>query len=513
VSVPTPVPQPSRRRQLSVQALARWFVVLVCLALAGVDGRSIWRAHDAALRTAQQSAENLSRSVAQHAGDTIKKADTLLYGLVGDLERYAMSEAFTNPLQPLLAARAAQLPEIQGLYIYDRDGNWVITSLRGDTAKLNNADREYFAYHRTHADTGPYISAPLRSRLSNEWVVPVSRRIDDADGTFAGVAVATIRLDYLIAYYGSFAIGERGSIALARMDGTVLMRRPDSGVAFGSSIARAPFFRERIQRERSGTGVTLSPFDGEERIVSFRQLDNYPLAALVGLSTDEILDRWRAETARHLIGIALLIVLIALLGRHLVKQIRDRASISAQLIDTQEKLIALNAELERLALQDALTGLANRRQFDLALASEFRRAARKHTSLALLMIDVDNFKRYNDEYGHPAGDRCLQAISGVIHVQRPGDLSARYGGEEFAILMPDTSLEGAVKVAQQIRDDVMARALPHSRNPGGVVTVSIGVATARPNRGDTDPAGLLQSADAALYAAKAAGRNRVSTPD
>ncbi|HEY5800903.1 MAG TPA: diguanylate cyclase, partial [Burkholderiaceae bacterium] len=279
----------------------------------------------------------------------------------------------------------------------------------------------------------------------------------------------------------------------------------------GVSMAGTPLFREHLATMREGSSNDISSFDGTERVLAFRRLQNYPLVAVVGVSRDEALDNWRIETARHLIGMTLLVILIALMGRHLVRQIRVRAVMSQQLLDTQTKLLASNAELERLALQDALTGLANRRQFDLALASEFRRAVRRQTSLALLMLDVDNFKRYNDEYGHPAGDRCLQAISGVIHGQRPGDLSARYGGEEFAILLPDTTLDGAVKLAQHLRDGVRALKLPHKRNPAGIVTISIGVAALTPPRGEGDAHLLLQTADAALYAAKASGRDAVST--
>ncbi|HEY5801460.1 MAG TPA: hypothetical protein VIT92_14650, partial [Burkholderiaceae bacterium] len=166
------------RRQISVPAMARAFVVLVCLALVAVDGRSIWRAREGYLRAAQLSAQNVTRSVAQHAGDTIKKADTVLFGLVGDLERTAMSEAATAPLHPLLVARAGQLPEVQGLYIFDNAGHLAVSSLDGKVQPFNSADRDYFRHHQSNRTREPYIGTPIRNRADGEWVVPVSRRIE-----------------------------------------------------------------------------------------------------------------------------------------------------------------------------------------------------------------------------------------------------------------------------------------------------------------------------------------------
>jgi len=507
-STSLPPPPPPRGRQLSVPALARAFVILVCLALVAVDGRNIWRSYNASLRTSELSVQNVTRSIAQHAGDTIKKADTVLFGLLGDIEEIGMAPKDIVKLQPLLAERAAQLPEMQYVSIINKDGHWILNSLGQMPSGLDFSDREYFEFHQKNSTQQPHISAPLLSRTTGDWMIPISRRINAADGSFAGVALAAIRMSYLDGYYNSFSIGNDGSILLLQYDGKILARRSTADIPLNMNVATMPFFRDRVLRDLDGIGYTASG-DGIERLFSFRRLDNYPLIAIVGLSKQEALSNWRDETIRHVIGIVLLISMIALMGHYLLRQIRVRAKISVQLEETQKKLIDLNNELERLALQDALTGLANRRQFDAALKIEFKRAVRQQGSLALLMIDVDHFKRFNDEYGHPAGDRCLQAISGVIHLQRPGDLSARYGGEEFGILLPDTDLAGAIAVAQQIRMGVKTLQLPHKRNPGGVVSISVGIASIRPSRNDLDPNVLLQASDQALYTAKAKGRDQI----
>jgi diguanylate cyclase (GGDEF)-like protein len=169
--------------------------------------------------------------------------------------------------------------------------------------------------------------------------------------------------------------------------------------------------------------------------------------------------------------------------------------------------------LENLAFLDGLTGIANRRQFDLQLEKEWRRMMRRSAPLALLLIDIDHFKKFNDHYGHGAGDDCLRIVAHTISsiIKRPGDLAARYGGEEFAIILPDTDEKGASIVAEAMRLAVDALKLPHAMSMvADNVTVSIGVAGRTPQH-DQNEKDLINSADRALYLAKEAGRNRVST--
>jgi diguanylate cyclase (GGDEF)-like protein/PAS domain S-box-containing protein len=177
---------------------------------------------------------------------------------------------------------------------------------------------------------------------------------------------------------------------------------------------------------------------------------------------------------------------------------------------TEEHLQSAYRAMETLVVVDALTGIANRRRFDDALATEWRRALREGSKLSLLLIDADHFKRYNDTYGHVRGDSCLKQIAeaALDVVLRPGDLVARYGGEEFAVILPGTDETGAKGVADEICDAVRNRRLPHEGNAPGIVTISIGCATIVPQRGKTAQ-DLIESADQALYRAKGRGRNRV----
>jgi diguanylate cyclase (GGDEF)-like protein/PAS domain S-box-containing protein len=173
----------------------------------------------------------------------------------------------------------------------------------------------------------------------------------------------------------------------------------------------------------------------------------------------------------------------------------------------------LEEKLETLATMDSLTGLANRRRFDERLLEEWDRAHRERSSLALLMIDVDHFKTFNDEYGHPAGDECLRAVARILvaEAQRTTDLAARYGGEEFAMLLPNTDAAGCERIGERIRRALREAGIPHALSlPSGLLTASLGGAACRPGSEKlSGHASLVEAADRALYAAKDGGRNRL----
>ncbi|MDN7180087.1 diguanylate cyclase [Caballeronia sp. SEWSISQ10-4 2] len=177
---------------------------------------------------------------------------------------------------------------------------------------------------------------------------------------------------------------------------------------------------------------------------------------------------------------------------------------------SQQKLLETNLELQRLTNSDGLTGLSNRRCLDDYMNAEWKRAARDQSQLGFLMIDVDNFKSYNDTYGHVAGDDVLKLVARAIEssLNRPADLAARFGGEEFAVVLPSTSAGGLRLLGEKIRMAVEALAVPHTGSASERVTISVGGVMQVPQPSE-EVKQLIEAADLALYRAKRDGRNRV----
>ncbi|QGZ39507.1 diguanylate cyclase (GGDEF)-like protein [Pseudoduganella flava] len=500
-------------RRLPITFWTTVFVTVVCVTLVALDFERSWHARRVLLEQTERNATNLARAMSEHADDTLRTAETSLADLQERIQTDGTSPTQMARLHRLMADHVHRLPELDALSAYDETGRRLVTSQADQDRAVNNADREYFQYHLRNPGAGSRIGRPVVSRATGRWVIPVSRRLDKPDGAFDGVVLATIAIDYFREFYASFDIGADGAVALLSDDGTMLVRRPFREQSIAANIGNTPLYDAYTRVARIGTGMFRSTQDGKVRLNSYRPLQHYPLFVTAALSKDEVLAHWWRDTLTHTAGVIVLAALLALFGQRLVRQMRRRLQVESKLREARDSLAGLNAALEKLALQDGLTGLANRRQFDVSLGNEFSRATRHGAPLALAMIDVDHFKAYNDRYGHGAGDICLRAAAQAIRRQTPGragDLAARYGGEEMAVLLPNTDVAGAHAVAERMREAIAALALPHAGSPHGIVTISAGVAAMVPRRGVDAASALLELADRALYAAKAAGRNRVA---
>jgi two-component system chemotaxis family response regulator WspR len=189
---------------------------------------------------------------------------------------------------------------------------------------------------------------------------------------------------------------------------------------------------------------------------------------------------------------------------------REMKKLQEQLTENHQQLEESNAILQRLSTLDGLTGIANRRHFDDTLQLQWRSSVRQQTTLSLIMLDIDFFKKYNDGYGHQGGDDCLKEVAQTLaaSLQRPCDFIARYGGEEFVAVLPNTDAHGAAQIAEIMRANIQAKNIPHAySNVASHVSISLGVAAMQAHENAT-PAELIAKADAALYRAKEAGRNR-----
>lgn len=489
-------------KRLPLRKAAVLFIAVVCLSLCGLLYLQLEqsRRHDLAL--AQVASSNLTRAMAQQAKDTFMQADLVLTSLADWIQADGFGASQKPRLQKTFARRVQALNQLHGIFLFDQKGLWVVTSFDDLPRGSGVGDRDYFKFHQQNVSSLAHIGPAIRSRENGEWIIPISKRVNDKKGNFQGVLLAGIKMAYFDQFFKSFSIDDNGSMFLGLTDGTLLARRPFVESLIGTSLAKSEIFEKLLPSARSGNAMFNSLVDGVVRLYGYRQLDTYPLVVSAASSRDSILKDWNDTAFRSTVIVALVVLGVGLFGWMFLYQVRVGERVEADLRKAKDAL-------KLIATHDSLTGLANRRLFEGALDIEFGRGARQSSSLSLIMLDIDYFKRYNDAYGHVAGDHCLaevaRAVKGGCH--RKADLAVRYGGEEFAVLLPDTNIHGAMVIAEQIRRSVMDKNIIHSGSPSGFVTVSLGCYSFVPTGRDSMEV-FIERADAALYQAKHSGRNR-----
>ncbi|VVM37149.1 hypothetical protein PS623_00083 [Pseudomonas fluorescens] len=479
------------------------FMAVVMLVFVATEAWRFWRDYRAAFTVAENSVVNLARASAQHAEDSIRQVDAITAALAERLEGDGFANLDRPRLHALLRQQVQIMPQLHGLFVYGADGTWLATDHTVTAPKANNADRDYFTYHREHTGRQIRIGSVVKSRSTEELIIPISRRLNFPDGSFAGVLLGTIRVDWFVRYYGDFQIDQSGALVLAKRDGTILVRRPFVEQVLGSSLADSEVFRDYLPYANEGVVETVAVVDGTPRLYAYRALTSYPLVVQAGLSRDAILAAWRQDVIKS-IGVLLVLLLgLSLFGWVVLRQLRERIVIERALHQAHQTL-------KDLALTDSLTGLGNRRRLDAVLDVEIARARRQGYPVALVMMDLDFFKAYNDRYGHLAGDQCLRRVAEVLGqaLKRPADLAVRYGGEEFTLLLPDTDGHGAGLIVQETLQQLRRLAIEHAGSPFGVVSASAGIAVAHPAQQPISSQALVAEADAALYEAKRQGRDR-----
>ena len=434
---------------------------------------------------ARQSLENLASSLDADISRNVEIYDLSLRAAASSMVAPEFNQISAPIRRLILFDRTATAKHFGRIQVFDAEGRLTIDASTLDPVPENCSDEEYFRVHRDQPDAGLFISRPMLHH--GAYAIVLSRRITGVDGSFLGVVAGSIRFSFFHELFDRLHLGPYDTISVLRHDATVIMRRPFDLDAIGSNLGNVPGVM-RVLSERGGSYSGLGAVDGVPRLLVWSD-GTRPLVVLVGKPWSSIFSLWLTEATR--IGAIMLALVVFVLGGtlFLAREIGRRA--------------AAEQKLEELATTDALTGLRNRRKFDAALENEWRRAARQKIPLALLMIDADHFKSYNDTFGHQAGDEVLVGIAICISdsVRRAGDCAARYGGEEFAVVLPGLSSAEALAVAETIGLKVQQ----WSSDPT-ITTVSIGVASLTPDT-TVDRSELLNAADKALYAAKANGRN------
>jgi len=440
-----------------------------------------------------------------------------------------------------LAGFAVDVPWIRALSVVGPDDR-IICSTRPRAVGLDVSDRPYVQDARR--SRGFVLSDYLIERSTNQPAVMAAYPTLGKDEIVDAIIVAAIDLQWVGRLSPLVETRAGATALLLDRNGTVLAEFPQH-LKRGQNFADHPLFREVFSRLDGD--VRAAGFDGVRRIFAFTRLAGTDARILIGLDEAEALRRIDREIGIAYLQLALFGILTLLAAWYggeqlIVEPIRALARTAARigrgdldarpnakklapefvplaaaltdmaikLAERERELRSANRHLEALASIDGLSGLANRRSFDARLQAEWERAAGLKRPVALMMIDVDHFKLFNDNYGHLEGDQCLRVIAETLSAatSQSGDLAARYGGEEFVLLLPDTNLATALEIAGRLRHTVAALAIAHRFAPCGHVTVSIGVASLTPTAA-SDPQVLIEAADSGLYAAKRKGRNMV----
>jgi diguanylate cyclase (GGDEF)-like protein len=435
---------------------------------------------------ARQTLENLASSIDADISRNIELYDLSLRAVASNLVMPAIKDVSKEIRHLILFDHAATAKHFGAIQVFDAQGKLTIDAASLDPVPEDRSNADYFQVHRDKPDMGLYMSSPTPHR--GAYSIVLSRRITGADGGFAGVVVGSIRFSYFQELFGRLALGSGDTITVLRHDRTIIMRTPFDPQVIGKNLAERRDWRsENLKEGAAYAGV--GPVDLTPRLY-VRSGSTNLFFVVVGKPLASVLQLWHREALRIGAIMAVLILFVVGTTLFLAREIGRRA--------------AAEDKLQELATTDALTGLRNRRKFDLEIDAEWRRAARNNAPVAILMIDADHFKAYNDTFGHQAGDQVLVGIAICISdsVRRASDCPARYGGEEFAVLLPGLAAVEAFAVAETIR----LKVAQWSEDPE-VTTVSIGAASMIPMEA-LDWPDLIEAADKALYAAKANGRNQ-----
>lgn len=608
-----------------------WIWILAGLAAGGfalLCGLVVLDGKRDAERQADMAAGNMTQTIEQDIARTFELLDLSLQGVIRGLQEPEFSALRGEARQLALFDYEANATYLNAILVLDETGAIVEDSQSLVPPKLNFADSDFFRIQRDHDDVGMFLSQPLKSPWQEgEWMIALSRRISKPDGSFGGVVVGTVQVDYFQSLFANLSLGHQGTITLFHSDGLLVTRQPFHLQEIAKDFKNTTLFRH-YPAESTGHFDSSNTEDGVSRRFTFVRIRNLPLVISVGFAIADIYAPWRqkelfggALMAGLILTIVALLILLsrefagrrradalsreseakyrlltdnssdgiilrdrdgrrryatpayyAILGRSLdeigdkrlndfldeesreaqrdtVKRLRAGEqkvivllqyshpdgtrkwleSTSSAIADESGTITEIVTNLRDVTLRkatedalaaaattDAMTGIANRRSFDAALANEWKRAIRSRSNIALLMIDVDFFKAYNDTLGHLRGDDALKLVATCINsnIRSPNDFGARYGGEEFAVILSGADTCGALAAAEKLRRSVLALALPQPASPIGAVTISIGMTSMQPKPGDDDTS-LIRTADAALYQAKQNGRNRTeqSVPD
>ena len=467
-------------------------VVLVTLCFCAICTHVLVEARHAAWARAGDTAASMTVAIESDVVRSVEALNLSLQGVINNLAHPEIGGISPDLRQRVLFDHSTTSPQFGAMLVIDETGRLRHDSRNVAPKPVDLSGRDYFRIHQTKNAPVLYVGQPEAARQSGTFIIGISKRLSHPDGSCAGVVAGTVQLSHFKKLFKDMALGPHSIITLGRTDGTVLMRWPFDDAMIGKSIKTAEIFKQ-LEKTRAGRFEATAITDGVHRLYVYSQINDLPVFVSIGQATSDIYAQWQRYAWTIAILITVLTAMSAVLAWFLLRELNWHS--------------AAEQNLAMLASTDGLTGLSNRWHFDETIRREWRRARRDHRPIALLMIDADEFKIYNDSHGHQAGDQLLKVIGEAMlgSIRRGNDLAARYGGDEFAVLLPGTSLEGAALVAAEIRERFDAGC--RDQRLADSAKISIGCACLVPERA-AGHAALLTAADGALYRAKAGGRNR-----
>jgi diguanylate cyclase (GGDEF)-like protein len=539
-----PTRKPARGKlRLSIRARLIIVALVAIAPLMFERVRGLERAR--AERSAQAHAQviDMARSGAEAQRETAYSIRALLQVIA---HGYARTPLDVADCAQTLASLVGNVPWLENLGVATAGGR-VICATDKRAVGLNIVDRPYFqaALHAHDFALSDYLINRVDQTPSLIAAFPAANE----SGTPNGVILASVNLRWISDLTAKTARRAGTSVMLLDGSGTLIAASEDLHGLIGKNLATQPLTKRMLAGDE-GT-ATLKGFDGIRRIFGYVRVPWTGARLAVGLDEAVVHRGIDHEITVAYVQLALfgaLVLLAAWFGGEqlIVRPIRALARTAARfgrgdlrvrasdgpwmaefeplaaafddmarkLAAREEELRIANQHLEELASLDGLTGLANRRGFDRQFEAEWQRAAQQGKPLALMMIDIDHFKLFNDRYGHVRGDACLRAVGETLSLVTLDDavLVARYGGEEFALLLPGLDIERVTALADEARRAIEDLLITHAESSRGHVTISIGVDSMVPRVGQP-AADLVEAADRALYAAKRRGRNAVATSE
>lgn len=532
------------KKLLGIRARLAMLAVLLVAPLMLDRVRSL---EDARAKQIAHAAEEYA-TITQHSAETQREVISSVETMLKSAAYIRASSGIGRSCEILRASLPTNLPWIRSIMLVSKDGVVQCSTLNVQVG-LTIGDRDYF---RKAQQTRDFVfSDYLFGKTNNRPIMMAAYPVAAINPEEDAVVVAGMNLDWLSRIMAK--LGGRPGISSVLIDstGVVLAAPPDQASLIGQPLDNVPLLSAisyKALSSNSDTGsISFSASDGSKRAISFARIPGTQSRLIVSIDEAEVTAAINREirTAYLQLGFVCLFVLLgALIGAEklIIKPIelmtgmakrfgegdssarvsRSRLpaefmplarafnAMAARLSQRERELVATNDRLTVMASIDMLSGLANRRGFQSRLDFEWLKAQQNNTELALLMIDVDHFKLYNDTYGHPEGDACLTRLGEALAGIAAGTMgfAGRYGGEEFCLLLPNTGAVKALEVGETVRAAIQDLGLPHATSSHQTVTVSVGVAATLANAAHS-LGDLVEAADAALYAAKHRGRNTV----